>query len=178
MNIGLKIKKLRLKNGLTLEELANRTELSKGFLSQLERDKTTTSIHTLLDILDVLGTTPVAFFDETSDDVKIAYDDNDYFIQENDDFNIAWLISNAQKNIMEPIVITLFSNKKSNIIQPFEGEAFGYVLEGKVDLVYGERIFKLKKNNSFYIDGSNQHHLENNYLEKAIILWIASPPIF
>ena len=37
MSIGGKIKRLRLKLNLTQEELANRTELSKGFISQLER---------------------------------------------------------------------------------------------------------------------------------------------
>ncbi len=43
MEIGQKIKDLRLKNGLTLEELASRSELTKGFLSQLERDLTSPS---------------------------------------------------------------------------------------------------------------------------------------
>ena len=42
--------------GLTQEELADRTELSKGFISQLERDLTSPSIATLMDILQALGT--------------------------------------------------------------------------------------------------------------------------
>ena len=40
MDLGRKIKQLRLANDLTLEELANRSELSKGFLSQVERNLT------------------------------------------------------------------------------------------------------------------------------------------
>ena len=40
MQIGAKLKELRILNGLTQEELADRTELSKGFISQLERDLT------------------------------------------------------------------------------------------------------------------------------------------
>ena len=51
MEIGEKIKRLRTKLGLTQEELAARTELSKGFISQLERDLTSPSIATLMDIL-------------------------------------------------------------------------------------------------------------------------------
>ncbi len=50
MDIGSKIKRLRQANGLTLEELANRSELTKGFLSQLERDLTSPSVATLEDI--------------------------------------------------------------------------------------------------------------------------------
>ena len=56
MNIGEKIKHLRVKNGLTQQELANRCELSKGFISQVERDLTSPSIATLMDILECLGT--------------------------------------------------------------------------------------------------------------------------
>jgi len=48
MDIGARIKILRSKNNLTLSELASRTELSKGFLSQVERDLTSPSISTIL----------------------------------------------------------------------------------------------------------------------------------
>ena len=56
MEIGSKIKNLRLQNGLTQEELADRCELSKGFISLLESDKTSPSMATLEDILNALGT--------------------------------------------------------------------------------------------------------------------------
>ena len=46
----------RIAKGLTQEELADRSELSKGFISQLERDLTSPSIATLMDILQCLGT--------------------------------------------------------------------------------------------------------------------------
>lgn len=64
MDIGSKIKRLRQANGLTLEELANRSELTKGFLSQLERDLTSPSVATLEDILEALGTNLQEFFSE------------------------------------------------------------------------------------------------------------------
>ena len=178
MDIGPKIKKLRLKNGLTLEELANRSELTKGFLSQLERDKTTTSIQTLLDILEVLETTPVEFFDESQETEKIVFNNDDCFVQENDDFELSWIVPNAQKNQMEPILLSLKPKKKSNVILPFEGEAFGYVLAGQAILVYDDQEFKLSKGNSFYVNGENQHYIENKSKEVAKIIWVATPPIF
>ena len=52
MKIGAKIKELRTRNGLTLEELASRSELNQGFLSQLERDLTSPSISTLEDNIE------------------------------------------------------------------------------------------------------------------------------
>ena len=56
MDIGAKIKRIRLSNQLTLEELANRSELTKGFLSQLERDLTSPSVATLENLLPILKT--------------------------------------------------------------------------------------------------------------------------
>ena len=67
MEIGSKLKELRVLKGLTQEELADRAELSKGFISQLERDLTSPSIATLMDILQCLGTTIGEFFNETPD---------------------------------------------------------------------------------------------------------------
>ena len=52
--IGAKIRELRIRNGLTQEELANRSELSKGFISQIESEQTSPSIATLVDILECL----------------------------------------------------------------------------------------------------------------------------
>ena len=57
MDIGSKIRELRILNGLTQEELADRSELSKGFISQLENDVTSPSISTLEDILQGLALT-------------------------------------------------------------------------------------------------------------------------
>ena len=64
INIGARIKQLRLKNDLTLEELASRTELTKGFLSQLERNRTSPSIQSLADVAEALGVNLSGFFQE------------------------------------------------------------------------------------------------------------------
>ena len=67
MEIGTKIKDLRVQKGLTQEELADRAELSKGFISQLERGQVSASVVTLMDLIECLGTTPAEFFkDEES----------------------------------------------------------------------------------------------------------------
>ena len=78
MNIGSKIKELRVRKGLTQEELADRSELSKGFISQLERDLTSPSIATLVDILQCLGTDLKDFFNEDTEE-QIVFHKEDYF---------------------------------------------------------------------------------------------------
>ena len=72
MDIGGKIKAMGMEKQLTQEELANRCELSKGFISQLENNLTSPSIATLMDILDILGSNLREFFNEMSDEKKKA----------------------------------------------------------------------------------------------------------
>jgi transcriptional regulator with XRE-family HTH domain len=71
MKIGEKIKHLRMKNGLTQEELASRCELTKGFISQVERELTSPSIATLVDMLECLGTNLKDFFSDSVEE-KVA----------------------------------------------------------------------------------------------------------
>ena len=78
MNIGEKLRKLRLQRELTQEEMADRCELSKGFISQVERDLASPSIATLTDMLECLGSNLKDFFSET-DDEKTVFSQSDMF---------------------------------------------------------------------------------------------------
>ena len=87
MNIGQKVRELRIAKNLTQEELADRSELSKGFISQLERDLTSPSIATLVDILQCLGTNLNEFFSDDEEE-QVVFGDEDYF--EKKDTDIRW----------------------------------------------------------------------------------------
>ncbi len=177
MNIGGKIKRLRVANSLTLEELANRCELTKGFLSQVERNLTSPSISTLEDILEALGTNLREFFDER-DDEQVVFSTKDYFINEQDLYTISYIVPNAQKNDMEPIYVELQKGAKTGEIEPHEGEEFGYVLAGKVQLHYGDQVYSLKKGQTFYIKGDKNHFLTNEDQTVAKVIWVSTPPSF
>lgn len=179
MQIGEKIKQLRKKYGLTQEELANRTELSKGFISQLERDLTSPSISTLTDILECLGVSLKDFFTEPVEE-KIVFSNADIFEKIDPDLGckVEWLITSAQTNQMEPILITLEPGGSSTPDDPHEGEEFGHVLSGSVTLHLGEKKYKLKKGDSFYFTPASPHYLENKSTKQARILWVSTPPSF
>ena len=86
MELGEKIKELRNKQGLTQEELADRAELSKGFISQLERDMTSPSIATLEDLLQCLGTTLGEFFNEEQEEEQIVFTEEDFFVKKDEEY--------------------------------------------------------------------------------------------
>ena len=179
MKIGNKIKELRVMKNLTQEELADRAELSKGFISQLERDLTSPSIATLVDILQVLGTNLQEFFTETPDE-QIVFHDSDYFEKADDHLGnkIEWIIPNAQKNIMEPIRLTLEPGGSTYPDIPHEGEEFGYILSGSVTIRIGNKKYKAKKGESFYFTPGSTHYIKASGKTGASLIWISTPPSF
>ncbi|HWQ05591.1 MAG: XRE family transcriptional regulator [Clostridiaceae bacterium] len=178
MEIGVRIKQLRQQRGLTQEELAARTELTKGFISQLERDLTSPSIATLMDILEALGTDVGSFFRETAEET-VVYGADDMFVKEEaDGYTIQWLVTNAQKNALEPILVTIPAGVKGTEDDPHEGEEFGYVLSGSVLLVLGEKKYRIKKGGTFYFRPTRLHYLTNPGKIEARVLWVSTPPSF
>ena len=180
MDIGHRIKELRIQKNLTQEELADRCELTKGFISQVERDHTSPSIATLMDILQCLGTDLSSFFtDETNDD-QIVFHQNDYFEKKDEELHnkIEWIIPNAQKNIIEPIRLTLAPGGSTYPDNPHEGEEFGYVLSGSIQIILGRRIVRAKKGESFYFKPDKQHYIKASEKNGAVIIWVSSPPSF
>ena len=101
MDIGNRMKELRMQYGLTQQELADRAELTKGFISQLERNQNTPSVTTLLDIIQCLGTTPAEFFADEEPE-QIVFKEPDYFekVDEETKATVEWVVPNAQKNAM------------------------------------------------------------------------------
>ena len=180
MDIGEKLKQLRQQRGLTQEELADRCELSKGFISQVERNLASPSIATLTDLLECLGSSLPAFFNEKQDE-KIVFTPQDMFEKLDEEElhgAITWLVPDAQKNDMEPILVELGEGGKTYPLSPSEGEEFGYVLSGTVYLVMGEKKLRVKTGCSFCIHPREPHYLKNAGKSRARVLWVSTPPSF
>ena len=171
MIIGEKIRRLRMELQLTQEELADRTELTKGYISQVERDLASPSIATLVDILGALGTTLGEFFSDEKADDKVVFKQEDVFIKEETDYNmtIRWIVPNAQKNEMEPIIIDLEPGGMSYDDEPHHGEEFGYVVKGNVRVNYGGKYHTVKAGESFYFKAGKRHFIENKSDRKSVV---------
>lgn len=181
MNIGERLRRLRLQRSLTQEELADRCELTKGFISQVERDLASPSIASLTDILECLGSDLKSFFSEVETDEKTVFSTEDMFEKTDDETlkgSILWLVPSAQKNSMEPILMQIGPGGTSQEFPPHEGEEFGYVLSGTVTLIVGESRQKVKTGDSFCLHPSAPHHVENRGKRPVKLLWVSTPPSF
>ena len=177
MKIGSKIKRMRIQQELTLEELASRCELTKGFLSQLERDLTSPSIATLSDILEALGSSLSEFFTDSPEE-QIVFRQADFFEDTRDSCTSRWIVPNTQKNQMEPVLVEIPTGGKSFSSGPHNGEASGYVVTASVVLVTDTASYPVRKGETFYLDGKSTHYIRNDKKQTAQVLWVCTPPLF
>ena len=178
MLLGEKLKDLRLACELTQEELADRCELTKGYISQLENDLTSPSIATLIDILAALGTDIKEFFSDTEEVEKYSFNKNEFIEKVTDEYVLNWLVPNAQKNAMEPVHMVLKPNGSTDEDFPHEGEEFGYVIRGEIVLLIGKKRTKVKEGESFYYAANKVHQIINKTNKEAEFIWVSSPPSF
>lgn len=177
MELGAKLRDMRQQKNLTQEELADRCELTKGYISQLENDLTSPSIATLVDLLTALGSNLADFFHE-EDEEKIVFSREEYIEKQSEGMLLNWVIPNAQKNAMEPVLVELEAGAATGTDFPHEGEEFGYVLEGKIAVVKAGKSHTAKKGESFYFVANKEHCIVNKGKNKAKFIWISTPPNF
>jgi len=177
MDIGTKIRSLRLGNNLTQEELAGRLDLTKGYISQLENNLTSPSLQTLFSILVVLGTDIHEFFSK-EEELTVIYKKEDFKNDKNEDLKhmMTQIVPNDLQYEMEPVIIELEPGGQSVMHDPHPGEEFGYILEGQVTLVLNKKRYAVRKGEAFYYLAKKAHYLINNSQQYAKVLWISTPP--
>ena len=179
VDIGKQIRALRLGNNLTQEELASRLELTKGYISQIENNLTSPSIQTLFSILEVLGTNVHNFFSKETESVFV-FKQEEFYEKANEELKhtIKWIVPNALKYQMEPIIVELEPGGQSVIDDPHAGEEFGYVLEGQITLILNRKRYIIKRGETFYYTANSEHYIVNNTNNHAKVLWVSTPPMF
>ncbi|MCE3021237.1 helix-turn-helix domain-containing protein [Staphylococcus pasteuri] len=175
MDIGYKLKNLRKIKNLTQEELAERTDLSKGYISQIESQNASPSMETFLSILEVLGTSASDFFKE-SEQQKVIYKKEDQVIYDEYDrgYILNWLVTKSNEFEMEPLLLTLKPGASYKTFNPSESDTFIYCLQGQVKLQLGNTCYHANKEDVFYFKANDGHRLFNESHEEVKILIVAT----
>ena len=162
MDIGYKLRNLRRIKNLTQEELAERTDLSKGYISQIESNHASPSMETFLNLIEVLGTSASDFFKEPSDE-KVLYKKKEQTIYDEYDkgYILNWLVANSNEFDMEPLILTLRPNASYKNFKPSESDTFIYCLNGEVSLQLGNQVYKACKEDVLYFKAKDKHRLYN-----------------
>lgn len=177
MDIGQRIKALRLAQQMTQEELANRTDLTKGFISQIENDESSPSIATLTQILDVLGVSLADFFREyKSERVVFGRQARVLAAESNDKVRFELLVPRAINRNIDPALVTLARGGRTVVDKMHEGEEFGYVISGEIVLVLDGVEHKVKAGECFSFYPNVSHWIENRAEREAKLIWVTNPP--
>jgi transcriptional regulator with XRE-family HTH domain len=191
MELGNKIKALRIKQQMTLEQLAQKSGLSTGVLSQAERDISTPTVTTLQKISKAFGITLSSLFSDNglpNDGGLLNGRDN-----QNSEF-VAVVRKKQRKKILMPWGATMemlcpdLQHKieffylvyppgtKVGEIYSHEGEECGHILEGTFKGVVGDKEIVLEAGDSVYYDSSIPHRWEAIGDKEVRAIWVITPP--
>lgn len=181
IDVGEKIRNLRKKKKLSIANLSENTGLSIGLISQIERNKVVPSIKAMWKIAKGLDVNIGYFFEEDEDKGIIVRKNERKKIQTNDATKVYELLMPdlVDKNL-ELLLITLKGKTKKNKgLVNHDGEECGYIIKGKMKLIFDTNEYILEEGDSFYFDSNVNHVYENcNEDEECILICAMTPPSF
>ena len=185
-SVSESLRRVRQERGLTLEELAQRSGVSIGMLSQLERGVGNPSLRTLVKIAKGLGV-PMGYFlsgiDHSSAVVRkherrrlvlpaavLGLPDSDLVYQ---------LLSPDLSGSLEMLWIE-YGVGVSTEESPFthDGEECGVILQGTLEVHVADEVWTLEAGDSVYFHSAIPHWFRNPGSEPAVMVWAITPPSF
>ncbi|PAB60711.1 helix-turn-helix domain-containing protein [Anaeromicrobium sediminis] len=181
-DIGKKIKFLRQTNEMTLKDLSEKTGLSSGFLSQLERGLTTIAIDSLDKIASALNIELTYFFSSPKKNSGLIMKSYEQEVSQIMNSKIIYysLSNNLSESTMVPKLVTVLPNEDSEEIQkyPHEGEEFIYILEGILTLYIDKEKHILHPGDSAHFNSSLDHNWTNHTNKNVKLLVVNTPNFF
>ncbi|MDP8223674.1 MAG: cupin domain-containing protein [Candidatus Lernaella stagnicola] len=170
LGIGRRVQMLRRAKGLSLEDLAQKLNLSKVLLAQIEEDVVPPTVATLLNISKILGVSIDHFFtdDESSGRIEVTRADSrlsvhQEYLPEGDrgrlTYNYESLAYRLAKKKMEPFYVEFGLEPHSGTALSHDGEEFLFVIEGEIDLEFGEDHIRLGPGDSVYYHAVVPHDI-------------------
>jgi len=181
--IGKRIREFRLKKNFTLQELADKTGYSKGYLSKVEKSEKAPPVATLSVIARELGiSVSVILGEETKNDsiCLVRQNERTLMAETGEEFGYAYeALANPYPNKhMEPFVLSYSSDDTLKHIFQHDGEEMLFVLQGQMRFKYRNNEFILNKGDCLYFDSSVAHTGEpigDETLKTLIVLYTGSP---
>lgn len=182
MEIGIKIKNLRNEKDMTLKELSEKSQLSIGFLSQLERGRTTIAVDALERMAEIFDVPLTYFFqlpNKRTNKILRSYEQEVFNVEEGG--YIHYLLStDLDDKTFVPRYVEILPQRKDEEIVPYkhEGEEFAYILEGVLTAYIGGEQFELYPGDSLHINSTIEHNWANYTSKKVKLLSVNAPNFF
>jgi transcriptional regulator with XRE-family HTH domain len=160
LQIGDRIKSLRIKQNRTLQEVADASDLSKSMISKIENNKAVPSVAALVKIATTLGTNIANLLEQDgwAGTVYTAQDEamrNVTFTEKG--YSVFPYAASFHEKLMQPF---LFTARRKDVVPhrvSHDGEEFVFVIEGEMAMTVGEVEYVLKKGDSLYFSALQKH---------------------
>ena len=182
--IGPKIRHTRLLKRLTLRDLAKVAQCSESLLSKIENGRANPSLKMIHRIASALGTPVAGLFQHggDSDDIVLRRGQRPVIetdqVRRGDGVRLEAVIPTASGHLLSGYINHIEPGGGSEGLIQHEGEEFGYVLEGEIELKVAGRPYRLNEGDSFYFRSERAHSYRNVGRKKARVLWLNTPPTF
>ena len=186
--IGEKIKRLRESKNLSVNEIAERTGLSSIQIARIENNEELPSLAPLIKLARVLGVRLGTFLDDQQELGPVVCRKNERIEGEGISFsnnarttgkNMSYYALSQDKSgrHMEPFLIDVLPAQKEDFIfSSHEGEEFIYVMEGVIEINYGQDTYLLEEGDSIYYDSIVSHHVHAGNAYPAQIIGVIYTP--
>ncbi len=180
IQISSQLKDKRKSQGITLQELANRAEVSKALISQIENNRTIPSLLVLINLIRSLGLDLNVFFDEIAKNsangkliIRRKSEYQAFYKEDNQNFIYKRILTkNISGLTIDLVLFELLANAESENVITTEAFEFKYVIKGQVEYKVGEEIHLLNEGDSLFFDGRVPHKPRNSKDEGALVLSI------
>jgi len=175
---GQRIRELRRERQISLKELAEKTGLSIGFLSQMERGLSSPSLRTMTLVADVFGVSLGALFAQLEgSDGEAAI-----VVRSGERPAINLWRSGMTKQLLTPsdskgslnVTLVRLAPRAStgDELYTHKGEEAGLILSGSMTLVVENRTFSLDAGDSFRFASTRPHRFSNPTDSETVVVWV------
>ncbi|MEM8555714.1 MAG: helix-turn-helix domain-containing protein [Pseudomonadota bacterium] len=179
-SLGEDIRALRKARGMTLGDLAGKLDCSTGWLSQVERDKSTVRHRDVKRIADALDVPLSLLFGETP-----SQPGEDGFIVRagarrviGSDMGLSEeLLSPDLTDAFEVVHATFAPHARLRAPVQRATQELGYVVSGQLEIEIGGRPFTVTAGDSFRIRGE-VYRWANPSAEPCLVIWVIAPPVY
>ena len=169
-NIGENIKKIRKENKLTLQDIADATDLSLGYLSKLERNISSPTINNLQKICKALDITMTELVSQVEENRIVVKKNERKTIFESITHVKYEMTSEGDRNLVGVCMI-VDDDTKENISHEHTTDAFGIIIKGAIEMTVNGIPYILEEGDSIYIEAGSSHSFKKLSEEECVSHW-------
>ena len=158
--LALHLKYLRVQSGLTLENLARDSGLTRSYLSKIERGVSTPSIESALNIAKALGVTVDRLFGQQPEEDVVSIVRGNGSIAGDPTTHLSLVAGLRNDRVMRAFIVRPGkTQKRGRIMSHHEGEEILFVLTGHIEMQIGARKERLEPGDCVQFDSTIPHKL-------------------